>query len=296
MTRFAKFICGGLFALLGCSPSEPSSPFDLWDMKAGMPFSALDSIALHDQKERFECAASHRPFRMCRLQSLGAFGLVEAVIDSAGRAVRISYFPHVESMYSFSDMIAGLQIETRQVRARWNRSATAYPDPSYRPPARGETWQSRDGRWGAAIIWGEDGWADEFRVTEVRAVERWNQLAQKARADSLAAAAAAPVEVAPVRGDPALLVELARADLRRMVDAQIAYHDTHQGYADHILRMGFSPRPDVEVRVGAADANGWWARAHHRKLPEHSCTVWMGRPPRPPAGLGDTERQPVCTL
>src|SRR5687768_1141375 len=169
-----------LVGIAACGSDGPKSPFALWDLRAGMPFASLDSIALHDQKERFTCKPSYRNYKDCFSYSRGAFGLVQAIVDSTGRAILISWRPDLVNMAGFMDMQAGLQIESRRVRATWNQVVMARPDPAYMAPERGETWRSEDGRWGAYIIWSPQGMAREFKVTDERAMNAWNTVAARA--------------------------------------------------------------------------------------------------------------------
>jgi hypothetical protein len=280
--------------LSACSGGPDSkSPFPLWDMKAGMPFSALDSIALHDQRERFNCRDSHGTYRDCSLRSLGAFGLIQAIVDSTGRAVLISWRPDVDNIMSFPDMMAGLQVESRRMRAIWNTVVMAKPDAAYPPPERGEAWRSDDGKWGAYLIWSKNGFAREFRVTDESAMARWNVLAAAAVADSLAKLAAAPVQSMPEQGDPARLVEMLQFELKRLVDAQVVYHDTRRDYADNVQQLNFSTRPKVVLTIDRATPFGFAARASHPSLAERVCAVWIGE--RPAANVfGEREREPYC--
>jgi hypothetical protein len=293
MIRSSKLMLASLVLLAACR--EPSSPFKLWEMRAGMPFATLDSIALHGQKERFNCVDSYGSFRACSLQALGAFGMVEAIVDSADRAVVISFKPSTAQMAGYNDMIAGLQFEAREVRAGWNLITQGHPDPQHRPPARGENWMSEDGRWGASMVWGADGFVDEFRTYDAHAVRAWDVLAARARTDSLTRADAQALQVTESRTDPAVILNLVRMDLERLVDAQISYHDTKRDYADNTQQLNFASRPKIDITIGGADPFGWWARATHRSLPERGCTVWMGEAPNRPSGLGPRGGEPVCS-
>jgi hypothetical protein len=274
---------------------EPRSPFALWDMRAGMPFAALDSIALHDQKERFTCKPSYGNYKDCFSYSRGAFGVVQAIVDSTGRAVLISWRPDIKNMSGFGDMMAGLQIESRRVRATWNQVVMARPDPAYQAPERGESWRSTDGRWGAYIIWEAGGLAREFKVTDERAMLAWDALAARAVADSMAKVAAVPAPVAAGPADPTRLLELINFELKRLVDAQIVYHDTHREYADDLAQLQFSARPKMQISIGGADSFGWWANGTHQDLNGEGCTVWMGRPPNVRGKLASREATPECT-
>ena len=294
MYKQSKLILLLGLATAACGGSQSKSPFPLWDMRAGMPFSALDSIALHDQKERFNCRDSYGSFRDCSIRSLGAFGLIQAIVDSTGRAVLISWRPDLDNMSAFTDMMVGLQMESRRVRATWNTVVMSKPDPAYAPPERGESWRSEDNRWGAFIIWSGEGYAREFRVTDESVMSTWNGLARKALADSMAALAAAPVQTVSNQTDPGRLVELLTLELKRLVDAQIVYHDGSRDYADRLEQLQFAARPKFLVAIGGANPFGWWATASHPSLEDRVCTVWMGEPPAVRAKLGPNEREPHC--
>lgn len=288
-----KYLPALLIFLSACS-NEPKSPFALWDMRAGMPFSALDSIALHDQKERFTCKPSYGNYKDCFSYSRGAFGLVQAIVDSTGRAILISWRPDIENMAGFGDMMAGLQFHARNVRAGWNQVVMARPDPAYQAPERGESWRSEDGRWGAYLVWRAGGLPREFRVTDERAMGGWNVLAARAVADSMAKAVAEPVVATQERGDVSQLIELLSFELKRLVDAQIVHHDNNRDYADNLAQLQFSARPRMEIVIGGADPFGWWATGTHAQLDGQQCTVWMGRPPNVRVKLGAVEATPDC--
>lgn len=285
----------GMLVLAACGGGASESPFHLWDMKAGMPFASLDSIALHDQKERYSCKDSHGSFRVCSIQTLGAFGVMQAIIDSTDRAVLISWFPASEIM-SYNDMMAGLMFESQRVRSLWNRVATPFPDPKYRPPARGENWTSEDQRWGAAMIYDRHGMVQEFRTFDQRAINKWDVLAGQARTDSIARAALTAVQVAPTTIDVNLLVDLMHLELMRLVQAQKSFYTRQSDYARELKQLNFSPRPKIDITIGAANPAGWWARASHQSLSDQFCTVWMGQVPNRPGNLGPKDSEPSCSM
>jgi hypothetical protein len=285
-----------LVATLGfaaCS-SDDVPPFALWDFRAGMPLSVLDSIALHGQHERLTCVKSYGSFKSCTIQVLGSIGLLQAVVDSSGHAVLVAFKPDIDAVRTFADMEIGLLTQARRIRAAWNQIAEPHSDPAVRPPARAEAWRSQNGRWSARLVWQKDGFPSEFRVADENAMRAWGILADQAEADSLARIAVAPIE-APESSDPQLFLDMMSLELKRLVDAQIAYHDMHRDYADDLKSLQFAPRSKVQMRIGAADPFGFWALATHQLLPEHRCRIFFGTPPGAPAQVGAREGQPTCS-
>ena len=108
-----------LTLLISACSREKASPFDLWDMRAGMPFAKLDSIAVHDQQERFTCIASVGKFKECVLAPHAIPSRMVAIVDSANRAVIISFHPDTHSLGSSDG--ASVVIETERLRRRWKR-------------------------------------------------------------------------------------------------------------------------------------------------------------------------------
>ncbi len=80
-----------------------------------------------------------------------------------------------------------------------------------------------------------------------------------------------------------------KVDLRKMIQAQDAYHGTMGTYTRSIqtLPLQFAWQDEVEVTVVDADARSWSARATHTRHPGKSCVIWVGPVPHRPA----TERQ-----
>jgi hypothetical protein len=286
-------VIGAAFGFASCGGgNEP--PFDLWDFQAGMPLSELDSIALHDQHERLTCVKSHGSFKSCTITSLGAIGLVQAIVDSSGHAVLVAFKPDLNAIMNYADMQVGLELEARRMRARWNRIAQPHPDPAVRPPARAETWMSSNGRWSARLTWRKDGAAQAFQVADEKALRTWRILADKAEADSMARLATAPVPSAEST-DPQVFLDLLTLELKRLVDAQIGYHDMHRDYADDLSTLRFAPRSKISVTIMGADPFGFWARATHALLPGRTCRVYLGEPPRSTLKVRNAVGQPDCS-
>jgi hypothetical protein len=288
--------CALFIAVLGATAcgGDDRPPFALWNFRAGMPLSVLDSIALHDQHERLTCVKSYGSFKSCTIQSLGAIGVVQAIVDSTGHAVLVAYKPDVYAIRNYLDMDAGLLMEGRRIRATWNQIAEPHPDPKIRPPARAETWTSANGRWSARLVWQKEGYPAEFRVADQNAMRAWGILEDQAEADSLAQLAVAPIE-APERSDPQVFIDLMSLELKRLADAQIGYHDGHRNYAADLQSLKFVARSKVQIRMGGADPFGFWARATHQLLPDHSCSIYLGKPPGALPRLGASEGQPTCS-
>ena len=290
--RALAVLCAAL-GLAACSGAD-APPFALWDFRAGMPLSVLDSIALHGQHERLTCVKSYGSFKSCTIQVLGSIGVLQAVVDSSGHAVLVAFKPDIDAVRTFADMEVGLLAQARRIRATWNQIAEPHSDPTIRPPARAEAWTAQNSRWSARLVWQKDGFPSEFRVADENAMRAWRILADQAEADSLARLALAPIE-SPESSDPQLFVDLMSLELKRVVDAQIAYHDMHRDYADDLRSLQFAPRSKVQMRIGGADPFGFWAVATHQLLPEHTCKIFYGTPPGAPAQLGPREGQPTCS-
>ena len=107
------------------------------------------------------------------------------------------------------------------------------------------------------------------------------------------AAAADPTPPRPIDTTSALdavspAVQM-KVDLRKMIQAQEAYHGTMGAYTRNIqaLPLQFAWQDQVEVTVVDADARSWAARATHARHPGKSCVIWVGPVSHRPA----TERQ-----
>lgn len=124
------------------------SPFVLWELRAGMPFEAIEQSAFRQMKGRFTCNPVVPGARLCDLRVSGIAGLVRALVDSRDRAVAIQFLPDSASPV--------MREEGRRVAAEWNvvRAGVAErPDP--RDSATGVTrWRSEDGKWSARMRYG----------------------------------------------------------------------------------------------------------------------------------------------
>lgn len=79
-----------------------------------------------------------------------------------------------------------------------------------------------------------------------------------------------------------------KVDLRKMIQAQDAYHGTMGAYTRNIqaLPLQFAWQDQVDVTMVSADARSWAARATHTRHPGKSCVIWMGPVPGRPRTEG----------
>lgn len=280
-----------LVLLSACTPDD-RSPFALWEMRAGMNMTELDSLSQIQQKVRFECSDGPESFRICRVATNGAKGELEAVVAADGRVVRMTFTPDLDAMQGANEP-AGLVLATESLREQWSRVVDGTP--AAEGSVRRERWTSTDRRWSGQIVWdGDIVYPARITVADEQASHEWEIAQQRADTEQLAKAAAAPVTVDERRADPNLLLNLMKIELRQLVSAQKVYHEFRKDYQTDLAALQYQPRPRITVEVGAANPLGFWARATHTDLTE-SCVVWWGRVPRPPAGLGPIEGEPSCT-
>lgn len=282
--------CVALLALAaGCS--EPESPFRMWDMRIGMPFTELDSISLHDQQARFTCARSLLGYRTCSVPLRGSPGRMDALVDSTGRVVELTFRTGLQNLTSnltsddgrSYDMLMGLVNESHRVVTEWRRVTDS--DTVFSPEVGWtETWLAGEGRWRARVVW------QGTRMPNVLSIAD----AEKAHAHALALATAesggGAARGASEPGDEAL--EPVLGELRRLVEAQRTYRERTGQHADALAALHFIPREDVLVEIGGARAAGWWARGWSGDGTE--CVVWDGVPPPRTGGFDGREGEPVC--
>jgi hypothetical protein len=92
-----------------------------------------------------------------------------------------------------------------------------------------------------------------------------------------------------------------KVDLRNLVHSQEIYFATQGIYArrTETLALQYLWHRDVRVKILAADAQSWAAKATHARFPGKSCVIWFGsitqRPVTDAQGRqGDRSGLPVC--
>jgi hypothetical protein len=118
------------------------------------------------------------------------------------------------------------------------------------------------------------------------------------------AKAAQPQSASPDTGnaldalDPRVLMKV---DLRNLAHSQETFFAMQGFYAKRSenLALQYLWHKDVQVRILAADAQSWTAKATHARFPGKSCVIWFGPVAQPP--LTDAQRRhetrqgvPVC--
>lgn len=279
--------CVTLVALAG-GCSEPESPFRMWDMRIGMPFTELDSISLHDQQARFTCARSLLGYRTCSVPLRGSPGRMDALVDSTGRVVELTFRTGVTTLASnitmdggrSYDMLMGLINESMRLTSEWSEVTDS--DTVFSPEVGWtETWL--EGRWKAQAVWQGTGQPNILSIADT----------EEAHAHALAVARAEAGGGLPGGAGPGReTLEPVLGELRRLVEAQRVYRERTGGHADALSALHFIPREDVVVEIGAARTAGWWARGWSGEGTE--CLVWDGVPPPRPGGFEGQEGEPVC--
>ncbi|HKP50188.1 MAG TPA: hypothetical protein VJU17_09260 [Gemmatimonadales bacterium] len=98
--------------------------------------------------------------------------------------------------------------------------------------------------------------------------------------------------------DPRVLMKV---DLRNLAHSQETFFAMQGFYAKRPenLALQYIWHKDVQVRILAADAQSWAAKATHARFPGRSCVIWFGSVAQPP--LTDAQRRhetrpgvPVC--
>jgi len=98
--------------------------------------------------------------------------------------------------------------------------------------------------------------------------------------------------------DPRILMKV---DLRNLAHSQETFFAMQGFYAKRSenLALQYLWHKDVQVRILAADAQSWTAKATHARFPGKSCVIWFGPVAQPP--VTDAQRRhetrpgvPVC--
>lgn len=277
--------------------NRDQSPFHLWDMRAGMPMEKLDSIALHDQHERFTCVQSHGTFQECWLTSRGASGRVLAVVDSTQRVISIAYYPDVSAMQSFTSMGAGLIMETEGLRRRWGMVQPPTVDIS-NPPSRIERWISKDRRWTSRIVWQGSTYPTELSVSDEAGERKYRNLKSLAQADSVARAAMADPLILTMGRQAQSDLKQVEDELNRLAAVQDMFFARNKQYAPTLANLHFIPKANIDVTLRSGGPSGWWAIGKHELVGGHQCVIWVGASPQPPypseLRLGGNAKTPEC--
>lgn len=122
-----------------------SSPFVMWDFRAGVEFADLEQSLRSQTRRRFECHELLPDVRYCVMEAYGIDGKVRVVVAPNGRAARIQFVPDSAS--------ALMREEGRRLAARWNRIVEPVADPpdAVDPRLSTSRWTTEDERWTAML-------------------------------------------------------------------------------------------------------------------------------------------------
>ena len=88
------------------------SPFRMWDTRAGKPFAAMDSEALHDTKRHFECVRVAGKVQQCEFAT-GVTGTMRVAVDGAGRVMIVQW--------RVADSSLKMKEEARRIATEWTQ-------------------------------------------------------------------------------------------------------------------------------------------------------------------------------
>jgi hypothetical protein len=122
-----------------------SGPFELWTLRAGMSFSALDDDEFKTTKRRFVCTSLGTAGRFCQLHGRKLTGMLRLLVNGDGRAVVIQFWPADDNLV--------VTDEARRLAAEWSKvrlPESARPDagPAWATTSR---WRTTDRKWSATI-------------------------------------------------------------------------------------------------------------------------------------------------
>ena len=122
-----------------------TGPFELWGMRAGMPFATIDDREHEASKRRFVCLPLGDSGRLCQLHGRAMPGMLRIFVDADGRAAVIQFWP--------ADDNTLVGDEARRFAAEWTRvrppvSAQADGEAQWATTSR---WRSMDNAWSATI-------------------------------------------------------------------------------------------------------------------------------------------------
>ena len=262
-----------------------------------MPMEKLDSIAIHDQHQRFSCSKSYGTFQECWISTQGASGRMVAVVDSTEHVIAISFFPDLAAMQSFTSMGPALIMETEGLRNRWSSVIPATADVS-NPPIKIERWMTKDRRWTSRIVWEGSSYPSEIAVADEAGERKYRNLKSLAQADSIARAAMQDPLILTMGRQGKTDLKLVEQELDRLVNVQEMFYAKNKQYAPTLTNLHFIPSPNVVVALRSGGPNGWWATGRHEQVGGYQCVVWVGASPQPPhpseLRLGGEPRTPEC--
>ena len=122
-----------------------SGPFELWTLRAGMSFSALDDDEFEATKRRFVCTSLGAAGRFCQLHGRRLTGMLRLLVNAKGRAVVIQFWPADDNLV--------VQDEARRLAAVWSKVRLPESARPERGPAWATTsrWRTVDRAWSATI-------------------------------------------------------------------------------------------------------------------------------------------------
>jgi hypothetical protein len=128
-----------------------STPFVLWDFRAGMNFETLEKEAARQAKGHFTCHVVVDPARLCELRVSGIPGLVRVLVDPRDRAAIIQFLPDSAS--------PTMREEGRRIAAGWSLVRSGVADQRESNDAKTSTtrWSSEDQKWTALMRYGRLG-------------------------------------------------------------------------------------------------------------------------------------------
>jgi hypothetical protein len=289
-------------------PRRGASPWRIWDMRAGMPFSTLNAQSVLNQHHAYTCTPLYAGANRCTVDVQNGRVTLTALVDSTGRVISLT-FDRGPYGYGSRDDAARVVFlgEIARLKLAWDRIRPGRPDPDMLPAeGHGTRWLTRDGRWLAKLEYvGTDAAPMRIVVQDEPAARRWEEsdpalltslyvagLAWRLPRASRTTALVPAVDSAPAR----ILVGL-QADLQSMILAQEVFFAENNRYANVAteLRLRFSD--GAEIAIAPLDG-GWSAVATHPLAPGRGCAVWSGygvQPPTTPGGrLVQEQRKPLC--
>jgi hypothetical protein len=172
-----------LLSLTACERSQ--SPYAFWTLRPGMPFDQMYDIVVSEGNRPFPCARRWEGFSQCTTELFDMPGTMEAITDSAGRVVRISFTPHTNAnLYVAKDML--FDHDVAGMARRWNAVRGTRPA---RWPLRGTPgearWATKDGRWRLTLRYdGEHQGPVQVTLADIPAVLRFERGDPALRADA----------------------------------------------------------------------------------------------------------------
>ncbi len=144
-----------------------SAPFEIWQLRAGMPFADADELMLREEKHRFTCHTILGANRLCTVRVTGIHATLRALVDESDRIVVLRFHPDSASVL--------LREEGRKMAAEWNLVARGANELS--DDVMGDSsvtrWRSGNRRWSASIRYGRLGNSPSIiAVADEQSVER----------------------------------------------------------------------------------------------------------------------------